>query len=438
MSVCIIELNDAEIRIAKDSNIVLRSPGVAVVGSENIYLGNEALERAYLTPRKTYNRYWQKLNQGTLQNPTERYRHHADLAYAHLLSLYKQAGKPEEVVFAVPGSFSDEQLSMLLGIAEACLISVVGLVDSAVASTASIADSELFQHLDIHLHQLVVSKLHIVEEVSRQSVEVIEEVGLNNIYTSIAGVLADLFIKQSRFDPLHHAETEQVLYNQLPDCLHILNDSKEVLLEIQFQQTTHQAKLGRDLLLEALQPIYQKMLNGVSRTSPCHITDRLATLPGFTALLPRVNVLSEEAVFEGCEKYNEAIRSVGPALNFVTSLPSSVLELVATVDNSEELKVETGGSATHVLVDHQAFSLGVEPLYLLPWGTCSTSCQGDEICSVTLKNNISNLQVENGKTVQINGMDVKFSFVIKPGDKLNYSDSGAQYLFIKVLNSNGP
>lgn len=438
MSVCVVELNDSEIRVAKDSKIIARSPGVAVVGSESIYLGNDALKRAYLTPRETYNRYWQKLNQDALQNPTDRYRHHADLAFAHLLSLYEHAGKPEEVIFAVPGSYSDAQLSMLLGIAEACPFSVVGLVDTAVVSTASTANCEQFQYLDIHLHQFIVSNLKTGEEVTRQSVEIVEEVGINNIYTCIAGMIADLFIKQSRFDPLHHAETEQALYDQLPDCLRVLYDSKEVLLEIQFHQTTHQAKLGRDLLLEGLQAIYKKMLVGISGTSPCFISDRLAMLPGLTDLLPRVEVLKEESVFEGCARYEETIRTAGPALNFVTSLPSSGLPIVPAVDVNATINIASAESATHALVGNHAFPLGVEPLYLLPQGNCSTSNSGEAICSVTLKNDTSTLQIENGKPVKINGKDAPTGITIKPGDNLSCSGLDTHYLFIRVLNRNGP
>ena len=136
---CIVELNDCEIRVADDARIILRSPGVAVLDKENLHLGEEAVKKAYLNPRTTYNRYWHKMNQDALPTANRRFRHHADLVYTHLLKIHEQAGTPAELLFAVPGSYSAEQLSMLLGIAAACPFSAVGLVDIAVASAASVA-----------------------------------------------------------------------------------------------------------------------------------------------------------------------------------------------------------------------------------------------------------------------------------------------------------
>jgi hypothetical protein len=43
---------------------------------------------------------------------------------------------PAAAVFAVPGSLSHEQLSLLLGIAQACRLKPLALVDSAVAAAA--------------------------------------------------------------------------------------------------------------------------------------------------------------------------------------------------------------------------------------------------------------------------------------------------------------
>src|SRR3990172_12282752 len=151
MSPYIIELNDSEVRVAAAGRIIVRSPGCAVVRGERVCFGHEALKLAHLHPRETYNRFWAHLSQDALHTPTRRFRHHADLAYAHLLALYEEAGKPDEVIFAVPGSFSNEQLSLLLGIAQACPFKAVGLVDSAVASAAAVAGRGRYAHVAIYL-----------------------------------------------------------------------------------------------------------------------------------------------------------------------------------------------------------------------------------------------------------------------------------------------
>ena len=159
MTIVTVELNDSEIRVARGNQVILRSAGVAVVNREGLHVGDEALKLAYLNPRETHDRHWYKLNQDALHAPARDYRHHADLVYAHLLTLYEQAGKPGELIFTVPGSYSDQQLSMLLGIVAACPFNAVGLVDTAVAGSAMIASTGPCQFLDMHLHQCVITQL---------------------------------------------------------------------------------------------------------------------------------------------------------------------------------------------------------------------------------------------------------------------------------------
>ncbi|MDT8320657.1 MAG: hypothetical protein RQ826_09035, partial [Xanthomonadales bacterium] len=92
MSVVMVELNDSEIRAARGGNIVLRSPGYAMIAKLGITVGEEALRSARLNPRAMQNRYWQNLNLDPLPTPTGKARHQADLAYAHLLAIHEQAG----------------------------------------------------------------------------------------------------------------------------------------------------------------------------------------------------------------------------------------------------------------------------------------------------------------------------------------------------------
>ncbi|MEJ2759969.1 MAG: hypothetical protein P8126_00120, partial [Gammaproteobacteria bacterium] len=216
MAVSVIELNDSEIRVSRDTEIILRTPGYAVLRSDDLVLGEQAERVAHLNPRQTNNRYWSNLNQNALSILSPQARHNADLAYRHLLAIHEQAGKPEEVIFSVPGSYSKEQLSLLLGIVESCPFTAVGLVDSAVAAAAAVAGAGRCVHLDIHLHHTVVTYLEISDTVSRMAVYIVEDCGVTDIHDTCASLIADLFIQQSRFDPQHHGETEQALYDSIP------------------------------------------------------------------------------------------------------------------------------------------------------------------------------------------------------------------------------
>ena len=136
MAATIIELNDHELRVAKEGKIIVRSPGCAIVQGTEIKIGDEAYQQAYIQPRNYHNRFWYQLDQSALRRSSKAVRHHADLAFKHLEHVRKAAGSPALVVFAIPGGFSKEQLALLLGIAEACKIKTVAVVDAAIAAAA--------------------------------------------------------------------------------------------------------------------------------------------------------------------------------------------------------------------------------------------------------------------------------------------------------------
>ena len=436
MSICIIELNDSEIRAARNAKIILRSPGYAVVRKDRLYTGNDALRMAYLNPRETYNRYWDKLNQDTLNTPARNYRHHADLAYAHLMEIYQQCGKPEEVLFAVPGGYSREKLALLLGIAGACPFKAVGLVDTAVAAAAVVVDRGLYQHLDIHLHRAIITHLDADERISRTKVEVIDDTGLDRIYTTVSALIADLFIEQSRFDPLHHAETEQALYDQLPKCLQTLHQSNEVLFEIHYKNATHQAKLQRETLLSRLQPVYEKILQHLTPDRTLLLGDRVSALPGLTEILPGTETLAAETIFRGCSELQAHIRSSGPALNFITELPATDKPSISAVALPREVS-RPGATAdhmrvTHILAGHQAWPLSGSKTWLSAAGDVTAARHNDSRCNITADSGRIIITPEAGQTVFLNGREIQGGAEVQPGDMVEFPGSDSRFAFICV------
>jgi hypothetical protein len=438
MAVSVIELNDSEIRVARDADIILRTPGYAVLSADDIVLGEPAERIAHLNPRQTYNRYWSNLNQDALAIRSSRARHNADLAYRHLLAIHEQAGKPEEVMFTVPGSYSSEQLSLLLGIVQACPFTAVGLVDSAVAGAAAVAAPGTYAHLDIHLHQTVITVLDIGAEVRRTAVHIVDDCGITDIHDACAGLIADLFIEQSRFDPQHHAETEQALYDQIPRYLASLKNNGEVQLEIRHGNTRHQARLFREPLLRALQTHYEKIINTVPAGMACLVSDRLVTLPGFPEQLRNAHPLQAEAVFHGCRMNAAVIRSSGPALQFVTSLPAAQQPAVRPQPAPQEppprRKEEDNAGATHVLINHRAYGLGNTPLFLTAGNGVVRSNDPDRHCSVILDSNGALVRQEGELPVYVNGRRIEGPARVGAGDTLGFAGHDTVYRFIHVAS----
>ena len=156
-------------------------------------------------------------------------------------------------------------MSLLLGLGEAAPFSITALVDAAVAATAATAGvrAGAYNHLDLCLHHATLTPLAVSGAVERGEVKLVHDAGLLPIHDCCANFIADLFIQHSRFDPLRHGEAERALYQQLPAWLQGLERDRELPLEIQFENARHQARLRREPLLDALRPLYDKIIGAV-------------------------------------------------------------------------------------------------------------------------------------------------------------------------------
>jgi hypothetical protein len=435
MATNVLELNDSELRVASGTRIVARSPGHAVILDDALHLGTEALKRAHLFPRQCYSRFWAYLNQDALAVPARRFRHHADIAFAHLKHLHEQAGKPAEMILAVPGSWSSEQLSLLLGLVQAVPFRAIGLVDSAVAATAAVAGPGRWLHLEMLLHQTVLTRLAIDAEVARESVETLDNGGISAVHDAVAGLIADLFIQQCRFDPLHYAETEQALYDQIPGCLGHLHDRPEVLLEIRYRDARNQVKLSRAAVLERLDDFYQGILAQLEPDRRVLVGARAASLPGFAGAIPGAAGLPPEAVFRGCEEHRAAILGPGPHLGFVTRLPlaaNPVPELGQAAPTTAAPTAAAAPAATHILIGCRALPLRAAPLYLSARGSVFRAKQEGAACSIGLNSRQAVVTPLRDVAVYVNGERIAGPTTLVAGDRIGFAGSDATCTLIRV------
>ena len=142
MSLLAIELNDAGIRAEGEKVLptgpLSPSPGIAVIDGATLLTGREAADRARLAPKRMNDRFWSELDTSPVGSPFPKELTRADLAFSHLNGLWKRL-RPgvTQVILAIPGTYSERQLGLTLGIVRACRMPVHGLVDSAVAEGVS-------------------------------------------------------------------------------------------------------------------------------------------------------------------------------------------------------------------------------------------------------------------------------------------------------------
>lgn len=439
MSDCVIELNDSEIRVARGGKVLVRSPGYAIIRSGETILGEKALRQARLHPREAYNRFWSSLSEDALQSGTDQIRHNADLVYAHLQALHEQAGRPKQVIFAVPGDLSRGQLALLLGIAQACNFTTAGLVDSAVAAAAATVGPGRYVHVDIQLYRVVITRLTVGEMVSRESVDTLDDAGLVPIHDASAALIADAFIEQCRFDPLHHAETEQALYDQLGQCLKALSERPEVSLEIEFRGSRHQAKLKRSSLLDVLAPRYAEIIRRLDTDRSVLLSSRLAVLPAFAERVTGAHMLEADAALSGCTRHMTLIRSSGQDVNFITRLPAATHASIAAQPGDEaratDINSRAPERASHLLSGHRAYSLSDAPLYLSAAGRVAKAREGATSCSVGLNGRQAVVVPLSDITIYVNGNRLVGTRELSPGDKISFAGSEAVFSLISAVDS---
>jgi hypothetical protein len=431
VSLTILELNDIELTVARGGKVLVRSPGVALLRDGRLETGDKALKAAHLEPRHAFNRFWRDLQQVQLPVVAPQARHHADLAWAQLQELHAQSGKPKEMLFAVPGSFTSQQLSLLLGLVQASPFALAGLLDSAVAAVAAGAPRGLCQHLELHLHHAVLTTLQVSEQAHRTGVRVIDGAGLVAIHDRCAAFIADRFVQQVRLDPLHHARPEQALYDQLPQCLHALQQRGEALVEIPFDGGRHQVRVARDELVRMLEPIYVRLLEGFDAGAHALFGHRVAALPGLTARVPACRVLEPMAVFNGCAGFSAAPAGTDAGISFVTRLPAVAIE-------SAPQPVRTAnGRVTHVLVGSTAWPLSATALFIGAGTGVSRERQPDSLCSLSCGDSGAVLRVESPAAAYLNGRGIGRSATLEPGDRVSFAGTDLTLVNISVVPADG-
>jgi len=346
----VIELNDQSLLMQAEEGQLLQEPGFAYLSSTGIETGEAARACAWREPQNSFNQYWCQLNQVPLPAKPRWARHNADIAFAQLRKLWQNAGQPQSHIILAPGSFSDAQVSLILGMVKALPAEPMAVVDSALSACLNQTRDTLF--VDMHLHQTVLSlcrfagnALSVVEQ------EIIPDLGMMVVHNRLTRHISNLLIKSSRYDPLHTSEGEQKMCDQLPAWLNRLSWERESTLSL----TTQQGDLPFILRIEDVQQLLTqpmaKLRSVIGRHGSSHLVFSHAS-----RLLP--------SLFEEWSAAEVTPQSAG--IDHVLGNRGSLIDQLTGLQRVRSLRLETirtGESAappklaTHVLFRGRALPL---------------------------------------------------------------------------------
>jgi hypothetical protein len=364
-----IEIVDAGLVVARDGEVLSPSPGIALLDPEGVITGREAAAQARLRPVLAFDRFWSDLTQDPLPRPLPGAGTRADLAFRHLSSVWQEAAAPgDEALFALPGTLRPQEIGLLGGIAAAAAIPVAGQVDAALAACAPLPAGETVLHLDLQLHQAVLTELRGEQSLRRQRVDVAPRVGLRALQSAWAQLVAEAMVRRTRFDPLHQASTEQQLYERMPGWLQALGGSDSVDAEIDASAGRFGVTLRREQFVFAVEAYYAQLfelVHGLRRAGEpvtLALSARAAALPLLgerCAAMQDIDValLEEGAAARGALAQAQVLSSAGGAA-LVTALARSQPARPA----GPAARAAGGTPPTHVVLGGRAWAIDGEPL----------------------------------------------------------------------------
>jgi hypothetical protein len=446
-------LNDAGIVVVNDEKILYHEPGFALLEDDRLITGAEAFANASLNPRRIQNHYWSQLRTDAL--PDRRFHHlsSADLVSCQLEQLWRIVAKPgDELAIAVPAYMNNENLGLLLGIAAELNIPIVAMTDAAVCATRRHYEHAVPVHVDLSLHSSQLTRLLQEEQVQVDRSEVIDDSGLVLLHENWVKTVAEALVQQSRFDPLHTAETEQLMRVKMPGWLAIACSSPVVSVAIEYRGTTHTAEIESLEFVAAAAPVYQGIVSSLralyrSEELPAiQLSDRAARMPGLADTLKtrvggEVFLLEPGATARGLIKRCTSART-GGGLTLSRHLPWD--QSPVTVESA--VAGDNGGQPTHLLFGHNAFSLRGEPLVL-------GSQAADDERWLDLQQDMSGVSrrhcvvsPENGQFIVtdhsrygtfLNGHRIDGSAVLQTGDLIRIGTPGFELRLISAEDHSG-
>lgn len=455
MNVAAAHVNDAGITVLDAKRTLYREPGFALLDGDQLITGNEAYAAARIKPRRIQHRYWSELATTPLADQVFGHLSAADLASRQLEQMWRPlASAYDKVIIVAPPTMSNDNLGLLLGIASELKLPVSAMVDSAVAATRREYQNAVPVHIDMSLHATSLTRLGQNGRAQIERVEILESCGIYALFDAWIRVVAEAFVQQSRFDPLHTAHTEQMLLDRLGGWLVAACSNKTVKLAVEYGNLSHEAEIESLELIGAAAPIYQNIagklraLYRAEDTPAIQLSDRLARLPGLADMLKarvggEVFLLEPGATARGalarCRDQKDSANGIG----LIRQLPWDQTAVEVEAKHAQE-----GQSArpTHVLFEHMAYRIDESPLVL-----GSQTAEGERTvplpiampgvsrrhCSVRNQNGQCVLEDHSRYGTFLNGHRIDGSAVLQVGDSVRLGSPGHELELIATEESHG-
>ena len=451
-----LEINDAGLILARDGHVVAEQPGCAMLDGREPQTGVDAARRARLQPLYAETRYWQELGTAALPRAMPAAATYADVAYAQLAHLAREAGDTGgDALFAVPAWYTREQLAVLLGVAREAGLPAVGLVDAALAASALEPVPAMVVHVELTLHRAVVSVFEHAGELRRTRYELLPQHGWLALQQAWVEMIAAAFVRKTRFDPLHEAASEQRLWDGLPGWLAALEPGDALTIELPAAGDTRAVDFVRADFVAAAHGIYDAVAQVLQRARPAdgplylRVSHRWARLPGFAGRLAELRdctvlPLPRGAAALGALAFERVLRRDPAQLALVQRLPVPLARGSARAVEPAQ-RVAPQDRPTHVMHLGRAWPLLREPLHVgaapSPGRRSLAVAAGPGVsrlhCVLDRDDDGAWLEDQSTYGTFLNGERIGGRVALRVGDRLRLGNPGVELELVRVVDGDG-
>src|SRR5580704_1619639 len=279
-----IELDDRSVSFARDGRVLSSAPSAVWDGSTGDLPGANAWSGLRRHPTAASTRHLGSL----LSQPVATDRTVALVAAELVRRLAAQAPTPEERVWiAVPARASAQGLSAMLAIARNLALPVDGFVDSAAVSVAALGLERSAIVLEVGMHHAAATYIdRDGAQVRRRRTVISERGGLMSFYQGWLELVSTTMVKQTRFDPLHDAATEQRLFDSLAGWAREAADQGSANAVATKGAERFEVALTRDQFTQTAQSLHRELVRMLHELRPAGapvvlvVPDVIGHLPG--------------------------------------------------------------------------------------------------------------------------------------------------------------
>ena len=448
-----VHINDAGITLLDGAKILYREPGFALLEDGHLVTGSEAFRQARIKPRRIQNRFWSDLTTDQLPDQKKSHLSAADLVSQQLEQMMGVAAS-SDIVMVIPAYMSSQHLGLLLGIAGELQMPITAMVDAAAAATRREYKGAIPVHIDISLHSTTLARLSQPGQVQVEKTNVLNGCGISALTDAWLHMVSNAFVQQSRFDPLHTAETEQLLINKMDGWLSDAARNDRVHLEIDAANGSYEANVESLAFIGAAAAVYQQITSNLramfraDEVPALQLTDRAARLPGLADMLKarvggEVFVLEPGATARGALARVSDTGGTNAGVSLIRQLP---WDQAAASIAAEVVDTAQSGVPTHMLfrntahvIDSSALSLGSEPSDDGRVVVLDTEMPGisRRHCSLKRVNGQCVIEDYSRYGTFLNGHRIDGSTVLQIGDSVRIGSPGFEFRLITTDVENG-